>query len=331
MFDGLFFFTYIIAAFVGCIAILLVVLLAKYWSSGNKKLLAAIRNFMICTAAIDALYFYMEYHFLTTDTPVTAVWIRVADIFFFIGQMYFWTAYIREKGQFETTVSLKMQKSAFFVCIICIVLTFICYGILMDDYYYVQPGTSRTIAVTIEIIICILLTSVMVWHLAKGLSELVQKIIRKLVTCITVLIIVNSIWNAILVLMLMSGKLSPQMESAVDPTPIMIFLINLLTIILVYREDFSAMFQPPKKGAETGSRDFIMNTVAQEHGLTLREREVMELAYDGMTNPEIAEQLTISKYTVKRHMHNLFEKLDVSTRMELIHLINQKNGPDGPL
>ena len=57
----------------------------------------------------------------------------------------------------------------------------------------------------------------------------------------------------------------------------------------------------------------------------------MELAYEGLTNPEIAEELVISRYTVKRHMHNIFEKLDISTRMELVHLVNQENGPGGLL
>ncbi|MBQ6371490.1 MAG: helix-turn-helix transcriptional regulator [Firmicutes bacterium] len=63
--------------------------------------------------------------------------------------------------------------------------------------------------------------------------------------------------------------------------------------------------------------------VAAEKGLTQREREVMGLAYQGLTNPEIAEALTISRYTVKRHMHNLIEKLQIQGRMELVHLVGQ--------
>ncbi len=74
-----------------------------------------------------------------------------------------------------------------------------------------------------------------------------------------------------------------------------------------------------------------LDLIAQSHGLTQREREVLELAYEGLTNPEIAEELVISKYTVKRHMHNIFEKLDISTRMELVHLVGPGNGPSGRL
>ncbi len=56
--------------------------------------------------------------------------------------------------------------------------------------------------------------------------------------------------------------------------------------------------------------------------LTPREREVARLAYTGLTNPEIADKLCISQYTVKRHMHAVFEKLGISARIELVHLLS---------
>jgi DNA-binding CsgD family transcriptional regulator len=48
--------------------------------------------------------------------------------------------------------------------------------------------------------------------------------------------------------------------------------------------------------------------------LTPRELEVLELVAEGLHNSEVAERLWISTRTVERHLRNVYEKLDVSTR-----------------
>jgi DNA-binding NarL/FixJ family response regulator len=52
-------------------------------------------------------------------------------------------------------------------------------------------------------------------------------------------------------------------------------------------------------------------------GLTPRELEIVSTVVAGYANKEIAESLTISEDTVKHHMSNVFDKLGVSTRLEL--------------
>ena len=49
-------------------------------------------------------------------------------------------------------------------------------------------------------------------------------------------------------------------------------------------------------------------------GLTAREREVVDLVAEGLTNGEIAQRLWISPGTVRRHLENIYEKLGVHTR-----------------
>ena len=51
-------------------------------------------------------------------------------------------------------------------------------------------------------------------------------------------------------------------------------------------------------------------------GLTRREIEVLRLVHSGMSNHDIAEQLVLSRYTVVRHISNIFSKLEVSNRTE---------------
>lgn len=50
--------------------------------------------------------------------------------------------------------------------------------------------------------------------------------------------------------------------------------------------------------------------------LTFREREVLALIRDGLSNKEIAQRLRIAEPTVKNHVHNLLEKLQVKRRTE---------------
>jgi two-component system, NarL family, nitrate/nitrite response regulator NarL len=57
--------------------------------------------------------------------------------------------------------------------------------------------------------------------------------------------------------------------------------------------------------------------------LTLRESEIVSAIRDGKSNKEIAAKFSISEETVKRHLSNIFAKLDVSSRLELAVLANR--------
>jgi two-component system, NarL family, nitrate/nitrite response regulator NarL len=48
--------------------------------------------------------------------------------------------------------------------------------------------------------------------------------------------------------------------------------------------------------------------------LTPRERDVLQLAADGLTTPSIAEHLSLSRATVRTHFGHIYLKLDVKSR-----------------
>jgi DNA-binding NarL/FixJ family response regulator len=51
--------------------------------------------------------------------------------------------------------------------------------------------------------------------------------------------------------------------------------------------------------------------------MTKREREVVGLLSEGMSNKEIGQRIHVSTYTVKSHIHNIMEKLALHTRLEI--------------
>lgn len=74
--------------------------------------------------------------------------------------------------------------------------------------------------------------------------------------------------------------------------------------------------------------------VRERSPLSAREREIVALVAQGYKNKEMAEKMFISEQTVKNHLHNIFDKLGVSDRLELalyaihkgLHLQQQTEG-----
>jgi len=62
-----------------------------------------------------------------------------------------------------------------------------------------------------------------------------------------------------------------------------------------------------------------------ERVLTNREIEIVRLVATGLRNKQIADQLSITEGTVKIHLHTIFEKLGVSSRVELSNYARERS------
>jgi DNA-binding NarL/FixJ family response regulator len=97
-------------------------------------------------------------------------------------------------------------------------------------------------------------------------------------------------------------------------------------------DEFLSTIHAVAKGTNTLSPNLTESLFSQivEHALkedktklkaairmTKREREVIGLIGNGLSNKEIAKKLNISSFTVKSHVHNIMEKLTLHTRLEI--------------
>ena len=78
-------------------------------------------------------------------------------------------------------------------------------------------------------------------------------------------------------------------------------------------------------------RDYLTDSVEvvlQQYGLTTREVQVASAVVQGMSNQEIADVMCISTNTVKEHFKNIFRKMQVSSRGEMLIKIFIKHGTE---
>ena len=66
------------------------------------------------------------------------------------------------------------------------------------------------------------------------------------------------------------------------------------------------------------ANDELTEAFLAKYGITDREREIILKVIEGKSNAEIARELVISLATVKTHLHNIYRKIDVDSRYDLL-------------
>jgi len=100
----------------------------------------------------------------------------------------------------------------------------------------------------------------------------------------------------------------------------------------VSREDLAQAVRAAKAGKPTLAQEAtqaLMSAVTRPaspgYDLTPREKEVLVLIVHGLNNPQIGQELSISRSTVNAHVSNILAKLDVENRMEAASLALEHN------
>jgi DNA-binding NarL/FixJ family response regulator len=84
----------------------------------------------------------------------------------------------------------------------------------------------------------------------------------------------------------------------------------------------SSLFSQIAREAVDGGRSDAIESVR----MTPRERQVIDLIAEGLSNKEMAARLDIAPHTVKSHVRNIMEKLALHTRLEIAAYSNRQDG-----
>ena len=67
----------------------------------------------------------------------------------------------------------------------------------------------------------------------------------------------------------------------------------------------------------------VLDSIYERYNVSKREQDILKLILDGKSNKEIEAALFISYHTVKNHVYNLYQKLGIKNRYELVHFITK--------
>ena len=84
----------------------------------------------------------------------------------------------------------------------------------------------------------------------------------------------------------------------------------------------------PESRAGSEAVTAVVGVESRWQRLTSAERVVSMLVADGLSNPQIASRLFISRHTVEAHLKHIFLKLDVGSRVELTRIALQEGAKD---
>lgn len=98
-------------------------------------------------------------------------------------------------------------------------------------------------------------------------------------------------------------------------SPLCYLILNIIFIIPVIRD---LLLKPTIS-------DFQNRMDLQQYQITNREKEIINLLVQGMQNKEISQRLWISESTVKTHIQNIYKKLGIQNRVQLVNFLKENN------
>ncbi len=106
-----------------------------------------------------------------------------------------------------------------------------------------------------------------------------------------------------------------------------LYILEILKIHIELKFYYLSNFQLVPMEQTAGAQRTAIGEFSEAHGLTKREFEILQLLNDGKNNAEICSQLYISDSTLRKHIHNIYQKIGVRNRMQLVQKMKAERNP----
>lgn len=263
-------------------------------------------------------YFIIDYYSMILDIEKIPAVIRVVDIWLALTLPFIWFIFVGQKVL--KTINKAIKIVFWIICVVCLAITFVNYGLLLNGYYELTSWkvsnfvftTEDFLAAIISVICLILMTYIVVKSKRTTLG--LEKYERMFVVAGTIVMLADGIQTFSIEYAIITN------DAYIAPVVRMVFSFILLWYVI--RRMVLSQYQ--KQPQEVFSSDQILDLIAEEYSLTKQETVVTKLLYSGSTYKDIGEYLFISVHTVRRHASNIYAKINVSSKMELIQLVREK-------
>ncbi len=124
-------------------------------------------------------------------------------------------------------------------------------------------------------------------------------------------LIISLVFLFLLITDILISRLSVNVLTSIDNISLPIYIMTL---------NIGSFFFAEKNlnGAPLVHNGILTTECRTLYNLTQRESELIQHLFDGKTNQELAETLYISKKTVENHLYNIYQKMGVKNRVQLI-------------
>lgn len=286
-------------------------------NSDNSGLIKKIRDLNIAFFANILVSFADYYRAFFFSKWEMNVFLMFLSNFSLVVLLYYWMRLVQhllENLRFKIWLKLIKIEG-----IIYLIAWLIVYLIYMDADYNLYSLTGKLLAIIPDTIFFVALTGLNVYCILAAKDYLIDRQLRYYFLAINAMILIYNCWGYMNDVALVFYPLGSLIYAIYPFNPvILIYLLgNIWTIIYLNKNKLGR----PENSYNDVPELYSIDEISERFKLTRREKEIILLIYKGNSNPEISEILTISTGTVKRHIQNIYKKMDIKNRYELIYFV----------